>query len=411
MIIKPRPPIIRLTIFSLLVYLMFAFLAGCTGVTIKDDLPPSSPRGYADFANYTLGYDVIYSMKDGQKSKEGSLGYSGATLRVAKTPGNYDFIIEHEDDSGKKHSKLVKVNIERDMLTFITVDNKIIEVTDGINDWAPTTTVRYYLNVTVAKNPAPMHFESETTTWAVLHDLFNDPDWRARLYVVTSLGKIRTTHDEEFIKAVSTLATDDPHRLVRGKAVAFLKDLGIDPFKNLLLLENFDSNNKRRWISSTGQYTYFYNHKLLLKSPTGKCENEMMTAPLDLPRAFDVELVCTWKAGSDSDAYGILIGSDKENFNHFNISGDGKAIMRQTSNKELSADLIGWIIVDDIKKHASNRLRVEVRGDTWNYYVNGAYIGTIQNTLKLSAYTFGLSVCKGQTIAFEQLKIYRVPEN
>lgn len=412
MIHKCHRSTISLKISILFACLLFTFFTGCTGVTIKDDLPLSSPRGYADFANYTLGYDIIYSIKDGQKVREGSLGFKGATLRLARTPGNYDFIIQHEDDSGKKHSKPVNVNIERDRLTFVTIDNKIIEVTDGTNEREPITRVRYNLNISIAKTPAPMHFESDAAKINMLHDLLNDPDWRARLYAVSSLEKMRSM-DEELIKTVRTVASDDPHRSVRRKAAALLKGLGIDPFKNLLFLENFEANNKRRWISSGGQYTYFYNDEFLFSTATttGKCENEMMTSPLDLPRAFDVELVGTWKAGTDSDAYGILIGSDRDNFDHFGISGDGRAIVRPTRNNELSADLIGWIKIDGIERHGPNRLRVEVRGNTWKYYVNGAYIGTVENTLELNTYTFGLRVCQGQTIAFDQLKICRVPEN
>lgn len=180
-----------------------------------------------------------------------------------------------------------------------------------------------------------------------------------------------------------------------------LEDLGIDPFKHLLFLDNFEANNKRRWISSGEQYSYFYNDRFLFSSATGtgKCENEMITSPLDLPPAFDVELVGAWKTGADSDAYGILIGSDKDNFDHFGLSGDGRAIVRATRNNAASADLIGWIRMDAINRHAPNRLRVEARGKTWKYYVNGAYIGTVEHKPELTRYTF------------DQLKISRAPEN
>jgi hypothetical protein len=139
----------------------------------------------------------------------------------------------------------------------------------------------------------------------------------------------------------------------------------------------------------------------------------MMKSPLDLPRDFDIELVSTWKSGIAGNAYGIFIGGDENNFNHFGISGRGQAVVRPLRNNEVSTDLIAWTDVPAIKNYgaAPSRLRVEVRGDTWKYYVNGAYIGAIMNAMKMNKYIIGLRVCQGQTIAFEQLKISRVLEN
>lgn len=367
---------INLKIPTVFVYLLFTFFVGCAGMTIKDDLPPTSPKGYADFANYSFGRDVIYSMQDGKKVEEGSLTYTGEILRLARTSGTYDFIIEHEDDFGQKHSKLVNVKIMRDMLTFITVDRKIIEVTDGINDRFQTTTITYKAKISVAKTPSPLDFESAPNRTDILNDLLHDSAWRARLYALVFLEKTGNSSDENLIKRVSTLAIDDPHKTVRKKADTLLKGLGIDVFKNLLLLENFESNN-RRWINSHRVYDFFYNDEFLFRSGEGGCENEIMKSPLDLPRDFDIGLVSTWKPGVAGNEYGILVGSDENNFNHFGISGDGQAIVRFLRNNEVSTDLIAWTTVPAITKYgvAPNRVRVEVRGDMWKYYVNDAYIG------------------------------------
>lgn len=398
-------------ISKILVCALFTFFAGCAGVTIKDDLPPSSPKGYADFANYSFGYEIIYSMQDGKKVEEGSLVHTGEILRLARTPGNYDFIIEHQDGFGRKYSKPVKVNIMRDMLTFITVDRKIIEVTSGISDRYDATAITYNVITTVAKTPAPINFESEPNTTDRVNNLLNDPDWRARLYAIGFIEKMGNSRDDNLITRVKTLATDDPHKSVRAKATTFLKRLGKDAFKNLLLLDNFESNN-RRWINSRGVYNYFYNDEFLFRSMEGGCENEILKSPLDLPRDFDIELASTWKSGIAGNEYGMLMGSDKNNFNHFGISGIGQAVVRSIRNNEFSADLIAWTTVPAIMKFeaAPNRLRVEVRGDTWKYYVNDAYIGAITNTMNMNTYLIGLRVCPEQTIAFEQFKISRVHE-
>jgi hypothetical protein len=403
------PSSISLKISSLLVSLWFLFLAGCAGVTIKDNLPPSSPKGYADFAKYGRGYDVVYSMKGGKKVKEGSLGYTGATLRIARTPGSYDFLIEQEDSSSKKTSHNITLKIERDMLTFVTSDDRILDVEEGIFDRRPTTTIKFTPILSVAKTPAPLQFQPETAQ-DTLRMLFDDPDWRARLYAVTSLEKMKSLRDQELIKRVTSMASDDPQRLVRLKCAEFLKGLGVDPYENVLFLENFEANNKRRWLSSSGRYDDFYNDEFVIKSAPDRCETEIMTSPLDLPKSFDVELVSTWKSGAENDAYGFYIGSDKDNFDQFGISGDGRAIVRSTRNNEVSPDLIAWTAVDGIIKRGTNRLKVEVRGNTWKYSVNGTQVGTVENKLELPPYALGLTVCQKQTISFDQLKITYVPE-
>jgi hypothetical protein len=381
-------------------------------VTIKDDLPPSTPKGYADFGNYSFGSTFIYSLQAGKRVKEGSLTYEGEIVRLARTPGEYDFVIEHWGKNRQKYEKVVTVRIMRDMLTFITIDRMIADVEDIKNGRYEATLIQYRVKISEAKTLAPLNIESEPNKVDVLNELLSDPDWRARLYAIGLLEKMGRSSGENLLKRVEALATDDPQRLVRRKANAFLKSLGIDGFKNILLLENFEFNN-RTWISSHGIYDFFYNDEFLFRSAEGGCENEKFTSLLDLPRDFDIELVSTWRSGTGGGEYGVIIGSDENNFDHFGVSGDGRAVVRSVRNNELSGDLLAWTAVPAIKTRgaAPNRLRVEVRGDSWKYFVNDAYLGEITNTLRMNKYLVGLRGCQEQTIAFEQLKISRVRAN
>jgi hypothetical protein len=54
---------------------------------------------------------------------------------------------------------------------------------------------------------------------------------------------------------------------------------------------------------------------------------------------------------------------------------------------------------------------VEIKGDLWKYYVNDAYVGTIENTMKGAKYLVGLRSCLELTIAFKQLKVSKIREN
>lgn len=400
----------NLTISKIFVCLYFAFIAGCAGVAIKDDLPPSSPKGYADFANHTPGHQIIYSIQDGREVKEGSLTYRGDKLRLARKPGEYGFIIEHRDGSGRKNTEVVNIRITRDSMTFVTIDANIVEVEDVQIGRDEAVFVTYQLRISVAKNPVPVNFDIEPNKTDILNNLLKDPDWRVRLSGVGFLEKLQTSIDDELLRRVADLATDDPHKTVRKKASQFVKGRGIDVFKNVVLLENFELNN-RRWKSASGRYNFFHNDQFLLGAEKNACENRVIKEFLDLPQAFNVELVSTWKSGIAGHEYGLLLGSDEKNFAHFGISGDGQAVVRSMRDNDSSADLIAWTNVAAIKKHgtAPNRLRLEARGDTWKYFVNDAYIGAVTK-LKMTKYMLGLRVCQEQEIAFEQLKISRVPK-
>jgi hypothetical protein len=298
------------------------------------------------------------------------------------------------------------------MVTFITVDRKITEVEDVLRGRGEATLVTYKLRVFVARNPVPINLESEPNKAAVLTSLFDDPDWRVRLYALGFLEEMQTGSNDNPAKRLKDLATDDPHKAVRKVAGTLLKNRGMDVSKDLLLLENFESNN-RKWIDSQGRYKFFYNDEFLFRSGEGACVKQVIKRPLELPGDFDIELESTWRSGAAAGEYGLLIGSDEKTFRHFGISGNGQATARSIKDNGSSADLIPWTAVSAIEKlgAAPNRLRVEARGDTWNYYVNDTYIGAITNTMKTNKYMIGLRVCEGQAVAFEQLKISKVPEH
>ena len=396
---------LKLAVGSLL---LFAFCMGCAGVTVKDNLPSSSAKGYADFANYSYGYQIIYSVQEGEKAKEGLITDKGDVLRVARTPGNYVFVIEHHDDSGNANEKMVNVTIEQDMLTFVTIDNKIIKVKDYAAYRSTASLITYGILISQAETPAPLHLELVPNKTEVLQKLLKDTDWRARLYALGFLEKKGSASDPSVLQILNKLATDDPQRQVRKKAASVLKGVGIDAFKNILLLENYEANGGQ-WIKARGRLDFFYNDEYLFQSKEDECENVVIKSLPDLPRDFDIELVSTWKAGMAGKEFGIAIGSDQHNFDHFGISADGQAVVRAIRNDQNTPDLVAWTRSNAIKVSgtAPNNLKIEVRGDTWNYYVNDAYIGAVPNTMSINTYLIGLRICPRQAIAFEQFKISR----
>jgi hypothetical protein len=400
----------NLKVFSATVLTLLSI--GCAGVTVKDELPPTGPKGYADFADYSLGIYYIYSFRDNQKVREGILDYSGETLRLARTPGEYDFVIYHIDGMGTKTSQTITVRIVQNMLSFVTINKEMVDISEVMVGGRPEVKeYRYNVTVSVARKPAPLYFESEPDVTGTLNGLLDDADWRARSYAVSYLEKKGSAAGGDLIKKVVRLATDDPRPSNRKQATALAKKHGIDPSRNVVLLENFEAN-KRDWLDPDGRYDFFYNDEAVLGPAEGTCENEVMKEPVELPKDVDIELTSTRKSGTDTGTYGLLIGSDTGNFYHIGISGNGEAFVQSVKNKDDITELIKWSDQHVSKRsEGRNSLKVEVRGDTWKYYVNGEFIGTIANAMKQDKYVIGLRVCRGQKIAFEQLKISRSGDN
>jgi hypothetical protein len=126
-----------------------------------------------------------------------------------------------------------------------------------------------------------------------------------------------------------------------------------------------------------------------------------------LPDNFDIELATYWKRGEDNNPYGLLLGLDENNFLVFCISGNGQAMVGFFQDQKYVQNLIPWKKMEIISA-SKNTIKVEVRGKSLNYRVNGHTAGSVENAI------FGYQACgpilaNKQAVCYRLLKIREVP--
>ncbi len=181
---------------------------------------------------------------------------------------------------------------------------------------------------------------------------------------------------------------------------------------SLLLNESFSMLSYRRgwakrvndekydaYISTAGEY--------VINTKTNTSAIVGIRPLFILPDRCDIELVSTWKSGMDNRPYGLLIGTDLKDFYRFAVSADGHAKASRYINGTIQSNSVslkdgGAVRSDGIRK---NLHKVEVRGDTLRYYVNGNLVGEIDSRLKRNQWFVGVTVSDRQEVTFDDLKI------
>ena len=379
-------------------------LPGCATITIKDDLPPTSPKGYVEFRSPALQFEVYRA--DGVL--EGTSSSFGAAIRIAKLPGVNDFIIKHQT-----YSKKLSVNVIEGMKTVGTVDWDVIDRTSSTSSFGAyrttTTSWTYYTNLTVGTSPIPMLINSKNieSVYAAL----DDPDKETRFVALMDLQNSNISPDDRLISRINEVFLFDTVPWIRTQAEALLNTFGKKQFttENLLLLDNF-VNNTAGWPewSDNQSSSFFGIDQYIMEPKTDTCIWSTVKLPPNLPPNYNIEAVSIWKSGVNDSEYGLLLGSDISNFYFFGLAGNAWALIRELKDNKFQPDPMGWkanAAINSGDRFAANRQRVEVRGDKFFYYVNDMVAGAAMNTANAANQIVGFRVCKQEKVAFEQIKI------
>jgi len=214
--------------------IVFLFLAGCfcgASVQIKDDLPKGTPKGYIEFYQSNCGHyeragkarvDII---QYGKRKHIDLIGWKGAldsrklgkSLRIAKIPGEYDFIIWLGTASEKVH-----VNAVEGMITLVRIDTKIFWTEYGYRNY----TKYFDMKVTVAETLIPVRIGANNLGYLV--SALNDENWVVRAYAVEALGKMGKRVNEVVIDRLTELSGSDPEGCVREVAKEALEKIRVE---------------------------------------------------------------------------------------------------------------------------------------------------------------------------------------
>ena len=181
------------------------------------------------------------------------------------------------------------------------------------------------------------------------------------------------------------------------------------PSDAILLSETFNDNRNHWaiWKNGEGYDSFIENGCYIFESKTILNYAEVIVPPFHKPQNFDLEVVSIWKSGVDNSRYGLILGKDRDTYYTFGISGNGQAVVGLNVDKFARPELIDWQLnaARPGDGFIFNRLKIEVRGDRIDYYVNDRLIGHVTNAIVADPWVVGVMVQDRQKIAFDNLKI------
>jgi hypothetical protein len=329
-------------------------------------------------------------------------------FRIAKSPGIYTFRIAHQ-----KYSATFKVEVRPDMISYVSVNEIMLNVTSstshGYNSTTTTTNWEYNISVTVGAAPLPVLVWAESV--AELVQALHDGDWGTRLFAIKALRQAKLDPGQDGTARLEETAATDRKREVREAALDLLNALGAAARPEPVFLETFDDNGRDWLYGETRANLQCYFDGLGYNMDNGRDNYVWNTIPapktLGELSDYDVEVEAVWKGGIDDNAFGFLLGSSVENFYDFCVSRNGGAISHRITDSRMKANAMDWNNDHgaDLKTADSYRFKLEVRGNTAAYSVNGFPFGTVTLDKSFSPDRIGLIVYFKQNILFRSIRI------
>jgi hypothetical protein len=179
-----------------------------------------------------------------------------------------------------------------------------------------------------------------------------------------------------------------------------------------LLYEDFYWFKKQSWPIRR-EDPYFdaeYNiDEYMITSKHDGSSNVFIYLPKDMPANYDIELKSSWKEGINDFGYGLILGTNLENAYHFVISGNAQSAVALFRNNNIVKPYeLAWkesLAIYYGDGEITNTQRIQVRGDSFGYYVNDELIGNVKKDKNINLNIIGLTVSGKQIATFKTLKI------
>lgn len=157
----------------------------------------------------------------------------------------------------------------------------------------------------------------------------------------------------------------------------------------------------KNWISYIRAGSYWIYTK------NTKCSQALITLPDALPANYDLEAETIWGSGAKAYGYGVALGSSKTTFYGFMVTGNGQAAVWTNIDNQVAPDVLAWVAgkARPGDGRAVNRLKIEVRGKTVRYFINGKFITRFQSRLDLTRGHVGFRSCNRQLTGLRSLRI------
>ncbi|MFH0976749.1 MAG: HEAT repeat domain-containing protein [Spirochaetota bacterium] len=401
----------------LMVTLIFITIISCSSVYIKDDIGQNSPKGYISFY-CNLNRFNIYRIDNNNEIKEVEDAIGKQEYRIAKAPGKYEFIFMHKD-----YIKNISVNVLQDMTSCVTIQPIYVSAsssTDTNYYLKSTTTITYltyYIFTTVGTHPIPVLSENNTNKFlnekivSCLQDALIDTDSGTRIKAITELTKVKHQISSDTVNILQWLAANDRIKRVRKESADLLSSIGKSMEPEPFYLETFEKgygwpdgnfNNYKMYINQFGFNIDNFKDDII-------SAHHWLDPSLERKKNYDIICDAIWKSGIKDQGFGFsLAGSDRLNKYNFLISRNGGAKAYKLINNKIDSIMIPWTNnpKTNINSDKFQRLKVEVRGNNYSYFVNDVKIGSFVSKEEDNCkYCIRMVVDGEQSVCFGMLKI------
>jgi hypothetical protein len=385
----------------LLAAVLASLLAACSGLSVRDDLPPGAEKGWVVFACDDRLLASIARIVDAREGEPfASRTARGTPVATACPPGRNDFVVH--DRYGETR---VRVPVAEGMVTYVGV---ALQVASGNSD-ADGGSTAHHTRISVGTHPLP--FEARVDDPAPLVTALVDGDWATRWAAARALARIPPPLEPSAAPLLTAMAREDAYGEVRAAARSTLAAAGRPvpphPLAFLSFAESADGWPLGEGLASTTSLVA-EGYVLEVNDPKGTAWRAIDLRDALAGRGdLDVLLECRWLSGKGTTAYGLTLGSGPGTFHAFCVSREGaSSVIRFIGGRQASAPLPGNAsAAAAITGTTVTRIEVVKRGARFEVTANGEDAGGFSDTNSLGITHLGVFADGEQAVVFRKIVV------
>ncbi len=335
----------------------------------------------------------------------------GKDLRLARAPGQHEFIVRH-----KNYSERFRVSVQEGRVTFLSFRRQVI----GVRETGLLTNreLTYLVRGSIGQHALPA--DPATTDPTPYLAALGDTDWGTRHYALERLAALKPALDGEAAARLRRMALEDQSQAVREAARDLLLAKALPVPAPPLIFDSFEDNNYNRWYVGGGKgdpvnysieadgyqiaSTDAREHPYLV--PSRKLTlDETDFSGFEKRSDLDFVLDCTWKIGAVTNGYGLVLGRDQNAFQVFVVARNGGAMSASFAGGAWKPASLPWIQTAAPPRVVppTTRILVSKRGSSYSMSVNGLAVGTVVDQENMPLKSIGFFVSGAQAVVFNRL--------
>jgi len=190
-----------------LIITLLITLNSCKTITIVDNIPQNSPKGYVEF--YASWKYTLFKVEDGSITRIKKIRY-GQRTRIEVEPGKHTFIVKI-----KRVQRDISVNVLEEMISPIRIETKLL--------YSDYNTSTYEFLPLVSVNPIPATINSENIEQFI--SALSDSAVFTRSIAVNIIGRNPEGANELILDILKDISEYDPNIILKAEAIKCLKSI------------------------------------------------------------------------------------------------------------------------------------------------------------------------------------------